>query len=50
MPAFRSHDTVASESMGYVGYYSRRVVYDYPGLQREVPTSASIRTSETSST
>ncbi len=25
-------DTVASESMGYVGYYSGRVVYDYPGL------------------
>ena len=25
-------DTVASESLGYVGYYSRRVVYDYPGL------------------
>jgi hypothetical protein len=25
-------DTIASESLGYVGYYSRRVVYDYPGL------------------
>lgn len=25
-------DTVASESLGYVGYYSRRTIYDYPGL------------------
>jgi hypothetical protein len=25
-------DTIASESLGYVGYYSRRVIYDYPGL------------------
>jgi len=25
-------DTIASESLGYVGYYSQRVVYDYPGL------------------
>lgn len=25
-------DTIASESLGYIGYYSRRVVYDYPGL------------------
>jgi hypothetical protein len=25
-------DTVASESLGYVGYYSRRLIYDYPGL------------------
>lgn len=25
-------DTIASESLGYVGYYSHRVVYDYPGL------------------
>lgn len=30
-------DTVASESLGYVGYYSRRVIYDFPGLcSREV--------------
>jgi hypothetical protein len=30
-------DTVGSESLGYVGYYSRRVIYDYPGLcSREV--------------
>lgn len=26
------NDTIASESLGYVGYYSRRIVYDYPGL------------------
>ena len=26
------NDTIASESLGYVGYYSRRVIYDYPGL------------------
>jgi hypothetical protein len=25
-------DTIGSESLGYVGYYSRRTVYDYPGL------------------
>jgi 4-amino-4-deoxy-L-arabinose transferase-like glycosyltransferase len=25
-------DTIASESLGYVGYYSGRVIYDYPGL------------------
>jgi len=25
-------DTIGSESLGYVGYYSRRPVYDYPGL------------------
>ncbi len=25
-------ETVASESLGYVGYYSRRIVYDWPGL------------------
>ena len=25
-------DTIASESLGYVGYYSRRTIYDYPGL------------------
>ena len=25
-------DTIASESLGYVGYYSHRVIYDYPGL------------------
>jgi hypothetical protein len=25
-------DTISSESLGYVGYYSRRVIYDYPGL------------------
>jgi len=24
--------TVGSESLGYIGYYSRRIVYDYPGL------------------
>jgi hypothetical protein len=30
-------DTIASESLGYIGYYSRRVIYDYPGLcSREV--------------
>jgi hypothetical protein len=30
-------DTIASESLGYVGYYSGHVVYDYPGLcSREV--------------
>jgi hypothetical protein len=25
-------DRIASESLGYVGYYSGRVIYDYPGL------------------
>jgi hypothetical protein len=25
-------DTISSESLGYVGYYSHRVIYDYPGL------------------
>jgi hypothetical protein len=25
-------DTIASESLGYVGYYSRRPVLDYPGM------------------
>jgi hypothetical protein len=25
-------DTIASESLGYVGYYSGRIIYDYPGL------------------
>ena len=30
--ASKPTDTIASESLGYVGYYSRRVVYDYPGL------------------
>ena len=25
-------DTVGSESLGYIGYYSRRIVYDWPGL------------------
>ena len=25
-------DTVGTESLGYTGYYSRRVIYDYPGL------------------
>lgn len=25
-------DTIGSESLGYVGYYSRRTIYDYPGL------------------
>jgi len=25
-------ETVGSESLGYVGYYSRRIVYDWPGL------------------
>lgn len=25
-------DTVGAEPLGYIGYYSRRVVYDYPGL------------------
>jgi hypothetical protein len=30
-------DTVSSESLGYVGYYSHRIIYDYPGLcSREV--------------
>lgn len=30
-------DTVGSESLGYVGYYSGRVIYDFPGLcSREV--------------
>jgi hypothetical protein len=30
-------DTVGTESLGYVGYYSGRVIYDYPGLcSREV--------------
>jgi len=24
--------TVGSESLGYIGYYSRRIIYDYPGL------------------
>jgi hypothetical protein len=26
------NQTVGSESLGYVGYYSRKTVYDYPGL------------------
>jgi hypothetical protein len=26
------HQTIGSESLGYLGYYSRRHVYDYPGL------------------
>jgi hypothetical protein len=26
------NDTIGSESLGYIGYYSRRTVYDYPGL------------------
>ena len=26
------NETVGSESLGYLGYYSRRIVYDYPGL------------------
>jgi hypothetical protein len=42
----RPSETIGSESLGYVGYYSRRVVYDYPGLcnrqvvrfEREHPT------------
>jgi hypothetical protein len=25
-------DTIASESLGYIGYYSGRLIYDYPGL------------------
>ncbi|HEX4154166.1 MAG TPA: hypothetical protein VHY48_01010 [Acidobacteriaceae bacterium] len=25
-------DTIGTESLGYIGYYSRRVIYDYPGL------------------
>jgi len=25
-------DTIGSESLGYLGYYSRRTIYDYPGL------------------
>jgi hypothetical protein len=25
-------DTIATESLGYIGYYSRRTIYDYPGL------------------
>ena len=30
-------DTIATESLGYVGYYSRRIIYDFPGLcSREV--------------
>src|ERR1019366_6543533 len=29
----RPSETIGSESLGYVGYYSRRVVYDYPGLR-----------------
>ncbi len=28
----KAGETVASESLGYVGYYSRMPVYDYPGL------------------
>jgi len=28
----RPGDTIGSESLGYVGYYSRGTVYDYPGL------------------
>jgi hypothetical protein len=28
----RADETIASESLGYVGYYSRRTIYDYPGL------------------
>ena len=27
-----TEETVGSESLGYVGYYSRRIVYDWPGL------------------
>ncbi len=27
-----TEETVGSESLGYIGYYSRRIVYDWPGL------------------
>jgi hypothetical protein len=28
----RPSDTISAESLGYFGYYSRRTMYDYPGL------------------
>jgi len=35
--AAKTGDTIGSESLGYVAYYSRRTIYDYPGLcSREV--------------
>jgi hypothetical protein len=30
--AAKPTDTIGSESLGYIEYYSRRTVYDYPGL------------------
>jgi len=27
-----TEETVGSESLGYIGYYSKRIVYDWPGL------------------
>jgi hypothetical protein len=32
------HDTITTESLGYIGYYSKRKIYDMPGLaNREIP-------------
>jgi hypothetical protein len=28
----KATDTIGSESLGYIAYYSRRPIYDYPGL------------------
>ena len=34
----RIHDTITTETLGYIGYYSKREIYDIPGLaNREIP-------------
>jgi len=34
----RIHDTITTETLGYIGYYSKRKIYDIPGLaNREIP-------------
>jgi len=39
-------DTIASESSGYVGYYTNATLYDYPGLESPTVVSALQRADE----